>query len=81
MKTNQQVMKWVSKITSKIRIPTNNDWDDMESVFFVSTGRTGTKFFARFFSTAYDNVLAYHEPTPDLFDLGLQYQKTLNTPY
>lgn len=35
-----------------------------QTAFILSTGRTGTKFLAEYFSTNFDNVLALHEPKP-----------------
>ncbi len=48
-------------------------WDDVDVVFVVSTGRTATKFFSGFFTYNFSNIIAHHEPAPDLFDLGTQY--------
>lgn len=36
----------------------------MKSIFFVSTGRTGTTFLTRFFNTAVENAFSRHEPRP-----------------
>lgn len=44
-----------------------------EYVFIISTGRTGTKFFSRFFNQQSRNVRAYHEPYPDLLDVGIDF--------
>jgi hypothetical protein len=44
--------------------------------FIVSTGRTGTQFFEQFFNQIYPEVLCFHEPKPDLFEVGLgQFRK------
>jgi hypothetical protein len=46
-------------------------WELKSNYFIVSSGRTATKFFANFFMENFDNVLALHEPAPDLFDVGM----------
>lgn len=46
-------------------------WKDLEVIFIVSTGRTGTEFLANFFNENFKQTIAYHEPAPDLFDLGV----------
>lgn len=38
-------------------------------VFILSTGRTGTKFLARYFQANFDGVWAVHEPPPAAFRL------------
>lgn len=43
----------------------------VDATFIVGTGRSGTKFFAEFFSQLDSATLALHEPQPDLFDLGM----------
>jgi hypothetical protein len=46
-------------------------WKKIRPVFILSTGRTGTKFFAGFFSSGFNHVYAVHEPSPDMLELGL----------
>ena len=47
-------------------------WEDIDVTFIVSTGRTGTRFFARFFGSL-PGVYARHEPKPDMVKLGVDY--------
>jgi hypothetical protein len=42
-------------------------YKDINVVFIVSTGRTGTHFFSHFFSRFLNKVVSLHEPKPDLF--------------
>lgn len=51
-------------------------WDDVNVILIVSTGRTGTKFFADLFAQAFRGVEAKHEPFPDMFDLAMSYLRT-----
>ncbi len=51
------------------------DWKSIPVVLFVSTGRTGTQFFADFFTQQSDQLLALHEPAPDLFLIGTDYYR------
>lgn len=47
--------------------------ETLDATFIVSTGRTGTKFFESFFrETEKQDILAVHEPQPDLFDLAIE---------
>ncbi len=48
------------------------DWSGVDVTFIVSTGRTGTRFFGRFFDT-FPGVYARHEPKPDMVKLGVEY--------
>jgi len=50
-------------------------WKDITFIIFVSTGRTGTKFFATYFSQFTDNIFAKHEPYPDFTYHGNEYLK------
>lgn len=51
-------------------------WDIENNFFIVSTGRTATNFFAHFFDENFPEVLALHEPAPDLFHVGMnKYRK------
>ncbi len=47
-------------------------WEGYQPVFIISTGRTGTTFLGGYFFNQFDNVLAYHEPQPDFYDLGVE---------
>lgn len=48
------------------------NWTGINTVFIVSTGRTGTKFFARFFA-GIKGIHAVHEPRPNLLKYALAY--------
>lgn len=50
-----------------------NIWKGKRPIFFVSTGRTGTKFMARFFSDNFKDIHADHEPFPDVFPIAMDY--------
>ena len=47
--------------------------------FIISTGRTGTKFFKHYLDTLPDTT-AFHEPTPDLLDIGINLARGKITP-
>lgn len=48
-----------------------HSWDDKRVVLIISSGRTGTNFMAHWFESLSEDFLAVHEPTPDLFHLGV----------
>jgi hypothetical protein len=48
-------------------------WAEISPVFIVSTGRTGTQFFADIIEANLDQVHALHEPTPDMWDAAMGY--------
>lgn len=52
------------------------DWNSIQPVFIVSTGRTGTQFFAEFFNL-FPSVRSLHEPQPDFLKLGIEYAQGL----
>lgn len=43
--------------------------DAPQAVFIVSTGRTGTKFLARYFNANFESIRGSHEPPPRIFRL------------
>jgi hypothetical protein len=43
--------------------------------FIVSNGRTGTEFLADFFNNQTKGVLSLHEPDPDLWQAGTDYER------
>lgn len=45
---------------------------NVNTIFILSAGRTGTHFLQQFFNTCFQDVYAVHEPHPDLFELGMQ---------
>ncbi|MFB6258274.1 MAG: hypothetical protein ABEH38_06245 [Flavobacteriales bacterium] len=48
-------------------------WEGKRPIFIVSTGRTATKFFAKFFRERFDKVRAVHEPPIDIFPVAVAY--------
>lgn len=46
-------------------------WSDVDVKIIVSTGRTGTKFLANYFSENHSGIYSVHEPYPDLFELSM----------
>ncbi|HMB01014.1 MAG TPA: sulfotransferase [Spirochaetota bacterium] len=52
-------------------LPRTDNWQDIKSVFVISTGRTGTKFLARFFN-CFNKVYAVHEPRPDFLKTAVK---------
>jgi hypothetical protein len=51
------------------------EWKDITFVIVVSTGRTGTKFFEKFFNASTVNCQAYHEPYNSTIKLSIDYLK------
>ena len=51
--------------------PDRYSWKGIRVAFIVSTGRTGTGFFAKIFDQYFDKVSAKHEPSPDFWNLAL----------
>lgn len=45
-------------------------WKGVGAAYILSTGRTGTLRLAQVVARATESVLALHEPSPDLFDIG-----------
>ncbi len=43
-----------------------------DAILIISSGRTGTKFFERFFTEIDHSAIVFHEPNPDFFTLGLK---------
>ena len=48
------------------------NWDKKKVILIISSGRTGTNFMAHWFSTLSDEFYSVHEPSPDLFQLGIE---------
>ena len=48
------------------------NWDKKQVILIISSGRTGTNFMAYWFSTLSDEFYSVHEPSPDLFQLGIE---------
>ena len=53
------------------RLPEQN-WNTIPQVFIVSTGRTGTLFFARYYNL-FPGLRSLHEPRPDFKELAIAY--------
>lgn len=56
------------------QITSEQDWDDIQKIFIISTGRTGTQFLARLFNSSPD-ISAHHEPIPDFLKLGTSFAR------
>lgn len=69
----QKAMHHLDEWTSRIKGGPAGDWAGLRAGFFVSTGRTGTDFLARFFAAARAGVASRHQPEPDLYDIGMDY--------
>jgi len=55
-------------------------WEDINTRFIVSSGRTGTKFFENFFTYNFSRAYCLHEPYPSLRQLSInQYRKSLSS--
>lgn len=65
------IRKLLNKIFNRIHFYRHMRPSNIDSVFVVSTGRTGTKFFESFFNIIDEKTFAVHEPRPDFFDLGM----------
>jgi len=46
-------------------------WDKKQVILIISSGRTGTNFMAHWFSELSDEIYSVHEPSPDLFQIGI----------
>lgn len=62
----------IDDLLAKFGLLPRQDWSQIDVTFIVSTGRTGTRFFGRFFDT-FPEVYARHEPKPDMVELGVGY--------
>lgn len=51
------------------------EWNFLQPIFIISTGRTGTHFFSHFFSNNFNLIYSAHEPVDDLFYLNIHYAK------
>ncbi len=47
------------------------NWDSKEVILIISSGRTGTNFMAHWMGILSDDFYSVHEPSPDLFHLGI----------
>ena len=61
------------KLKRNLGVKKRDPWEGKKCIFIVSTGRTATKFFARFFSERFDAVHAVHEPPLDIFPVAVAY--------
>lgn len=64
----------LDRLRMHLRLLGTEDWSNINKYFIISTGRTGTKFLAKFFNQI-DNVLATHEPNPDFLNLAINYAR------
>ena len=82
---NKEYPYKVDRLRMRLGLLNSQEWSKVNKTFIVSTGRTGTKFFARFLNKL-DNVYAKHEPKPDFLNLAIDYvrnrvkeRKVINT--
>ncbi|MGD1951571.1 MAG: sulfotransferase [Leptolyngbyaceae cyanobacterium] len=68
-------LKKIDKKLLQYNLLPQQDWNSIEQVFIISTGRTGTQFFARFFNQFPDDVKSLHEPSPDFLSLAINYAR------
>lgn len=54
------------------------EWTDIRPIFIVSTGRTGTKFLAKYFNS-FNTIYAVHEPLPTFLHMGIKYAQSKNS--
>lgn len=64
----------LDKLRARLRLLGEQDWSSIDKYFIVSTGRTGTKFFAHFLNQ-FSSVYAVHEPSPVFLRLGINYTR------
>lgn len=64
----------LDRIKMKMNLISNVDAHSINKTFIISTGRTGTKFFAKFFNQVYD-FKALHEPNPDFIKYSIEFAK------
>jgi len=72
---NKTKRKWpydLDRIKMQFHLLESQDWEKIDKYFIISTGRTGTKFFAKFLNQ-FGNVYATHEPSPDFLGLAIDY--------
>ncbi|GAB6099414.1 hypothetical protein JCM16358_12930 [Halanaerocella petrolearia] len=62
----------LDKIRMRLRLLGEQDWSEVDKYFIVSTGRTGTKFFAHFLND-FSGVYGVHEPAPVFLRLAINY--------
>ena len=68
-------LKKIDKKLLQYNLLPKQDWSSIQQIFIISTGRTGTQFFARFFDQFPDDVRALHEPSPDFLSLAINYAR------
>lgn len=61
----------LKRVTGRLHYERHLRASVLDATFVVSTGRTGTQFFERFFDQIDPKTVAVHEPKPDLFELGI----------
>jgi len=55
------------------------NWDNKRVVLIISSGRTGTNFMAHWFDSLSEEFYSVHEPSPDLFQLGIDKYRNKKT--
>ncbi|MFW6265994.1 MAG: sulfotransferase domain-containing protein [Halanaerobiales bacterium] len=63
------------RLRMHLRLIGPKNWDSINKCFIISTGRTGTKFLAKFFN-CFDNTISLHEPNPDFLKLAIDFVRS-----
>jgi len=59
-------------LLSRLGLIKPGEYKAIKKVFIVSTGRTGTKFLARFLNQ-FEDCYCFHEPKPDFLKMAIKY--------
>ncbi|NES72585.1 MAG: sulfotransferase, partial [Okeania sp. SIO2D1] len=75
---NRGIRNKIDKQLSKYGLLPPQDWNNIQKVFIVSTGRTGTLFMSEFFKL-FPEVFSCHEPNPNFWNLGINYAQGIKS--
>ncbi len=75
---NRGIRNKIDKQLSKYGLLPPQDWNNIQKVFIVSTGRTGTLFMSEFFKL-FPEVFSCHEPSPEFCNLGFSYAQGIKS--
>ena len=76
-KINTRREQRINYLKTKLGFFRKVSWKGIKVIFIVSTGRTGTRFLARFFRSLSPKIDSRHEPDPDFLKLGVNYARGL----
>jgi len=74
-KINTRREQRINYLKTKLGFFRKASWEGVKVVFIISTGRTGTRFLARFFRSFSPAIDSRHEPDPDFLKLGVGYAR------